>query len=130
MNRRAFSLIYFFYFVMSLPPVIHRQIVRLLVFLRTHVDCPFLTNGGVVWPKMGSQEPAVTHIGNARIINLTGLSPVVTPWRLGFGVCTYNRTMNISLTYRPAMFSRDKVQQFLDLYVEEVMNYQVGSKGA
>jgi hypothetical protein len=52
----------------------------------------------------------------------------VTPWRLGFGVSTYNRNLNISLTYRPSMFSREKVQQFLDLYVEEVMNYDVGSK--
>jgi NRPS condensation-like uncharacterized protein len=130
MNRVAFSLIYFFYFLTRLPPVIHRQIFRLLVFLRTHVDSIFLTNGGVVWPKMGSQEPAVTHIGNARIVNLTGLSPLVTPWRLSFGVCTYNRTMNVSLIYRPSMFSRDKVQQFLDLYVEEVVNYQVGSKGS
>ena len=129
MNRVAFSLIYFFYFVMSLPPVIHRQIVRILVFSRTYVDSIFYTNMGIIWPKMGSEEPAVTHIGKARIVNLTGAPPVVTPWTLAFGVNTYNRALNISLTYRPSMFSREKVQEFLNLYVEEVMNYQVGSKG-
>jgi NRPS condensation-like uncharacterized protein len=130
MNRMAFSLIYFFYFTTSLPPVIHRQIFRLLVFLRTHVDSIFLTNIGIVWPKVGSDEPAITHMGKARIVNITGSPPVVTPWKLAFGVNTYNRTLNISLTYRPSMFSGEKVQQFLDLYLEEVMNYRVGSKGA
>ena len=130
MNRIAFSLIYFFYFTTRPPPVIHRQIFRFLVITRTYVDSVFLTNIGIVWPKVGSDEPAVTHIGSARIVNLTGSPPVVTPWRLGFGVSTYNRNLNISLTYRPSMFSREKVQQFLDLYVEEVMNYDVGSKAS
>jgi len=129
MNRITFSLIYFWYFNTLLPPVVYRQIFRLLVLLRTHVDSIFLTNIGIVWPKVGSDEPAVTHIGKARIVNITGSPPVVTPWRLGFGVNTYNRTLNISLTYRPAMFSREEIQQFLDLYVEEVMNYQVGVRG-
>src|SRR4030042_484538 len=85
-NRIAFSLIYFFYFTTSLPPVIHRQIVRLLVFLRTPVDSIFLTNIGIVWPKVGSDAPALTHMGKSRIVNITGSPPVVTPWRLGFGV--------------------------------------------
>jgi len=129
-NRIAFSLIYFWYYNTLLPPVIYRQIFRLLVLLRTHVDSIFLTNIGIVWPKVGSDEPAITHIGTARIVNITGSPPVVTPWRLGFGVNTYNRTLNISLTYRPAMFSREEVQRFLDLYVEEVMNYQVGTRGS
>jgi len=129
-NRIAFSLIYFWYFNTLLPPVIYRQIFRLLVLMRTHVDSIFLTNIGIVWPKVGSDEPAVTHIGKSRIVNITGSPPVVTPWRLGFGVNTYNRTLNISLTYRPAMFSKEEVQRFLDLYVKEVMDYQVGAKGS
>ncbi len=129
-NRIAFSLIYFWYFNTLLPPVIYRQIFRLLVLMRTHVDSIFLTNIGIVWPKVGSDEPAVTHIGKARIVNITGSPPVVTPWRLGFGVNTYNRTLNISLTYRPAMFAKEEVQRFLDLYVREVTDYQVGVKGS
>jgi hypothetical protein len=129
MNRGAFSLVYFWYFLTRLPPVVYRQVFRILVFLRTHADCPDVTNIGVIWPKIGSEEPAVTHIGKARILNITGAPPVVTPWTLAFAISTYNRTMNISFTYRPAMFSREKVQELLNLYVEEVMNYQVGSKG-
>lgn len=128
-NRMAFSLVYFFYFLTRLPPVVYRQIFRLLILLRTQVDSIDFSNIMVVWPKAGSEEPAVTHIGNARIVNLTGSPPVVTPWRLSLGVSTYNRTMNVSLTYRPSMFSREKAQEFLCLYIEEVMNYQVGSKG-
>ncbi|MCX5991045.1 MAG: condensation domain-containing protein [Chloroflexi bacterium] len=129
MNRRAFSLIYFFYFLTRLPPIVYLQVFRFLVFLRTHGDCPDVTNIGVIWPKIGSEEPAVTHIGKARILNITGAPPVTTPWTLAFALSTYNRTLNISLTYRPSMFSREKVQELLNLYVEEVMNYQVGSKG-
>jgi NRPS condensation-like uncharacterized protein len=129
-DRRAFSLIYIFYFVTLLPPVIHRQVFRLLVFLRTHVDSIFFTNLGVIWPSVGSDKPAITHIGQARICNFTGSGPVTTPWRLAFGAITYNKTLNISLTYRPSMFSKENVQQLLDLYVDEVTEYQARSDAA
>ena len=46
---------------------------------------------------------------------------------MSFGASIYNKTLNVSLAYRPAMFSREKAQQFLDLFVEEVLNYQVNS---
>jgi hypothetical protein len=38
----------------------------------------------------------------------------------------YNRNLNLSLTYRTALFSDEKAQMFLNLYVEEIKNYQVG----
>jgi hypothetical protein len=37
----------------------------------------------------------------------------------------YNKHLNFSLTYRPALFSQEKAELFLDLYVEEIKQYQV-----
>jgi len=68
----------------------------------------------------------VTGLGNSRIVNITGSTGVVTP--MGFSICMgiYNKNLSISAAYRPALFSKEKMQMFLDLYVEEIKNYQVG----
>jgi len=68
----------------------------------------------------------VSNIGNAKILNVTGSAPVVTPMGLSIAAGIYNRSLNLSLTYRPGMFSEEKAQMFLDLYVDEIKNYQVG----
>jgi len=41
----------------------------------------------------------------------------------------YNKSLNISLTYKSALFSEEKAQMFLDLYVEEIRNYPLGTEG-
>jgi NRPS condensation-like uncharacterized protein len=124
-NRMAFSLVYFFYFCSLFPPTIMRGMCRFLMITRTYVDTLLITNMGVVWPKAGSEEPVVTSIGSARIINVNGSAPVVTP--MGLSICAgiYNKILNITLTYRPALFSKEKAQMFLDLYFKEVTNYPV-----
>jgi hypothetical protein len=78
---------------------------------------------------VGSEEPAVTSIGSSKIINVTGSAPVVTPMGLSLSANSYNKSLNISLTYRSALFSEEKAQMFLDLYVEEIKNYPVGPEG-
>jgi hypothetical protein len=103
-----------------------RGMCRFLVITRTYIDTILFTNVGFIWPKLGSEEPAVRKIGNAKILNVTGSAPVVTPMGLGIASGTYNRNLNLSLTYRPALFSEEKAKMFLDLYVEEIKNYQVG----
>jgi len=97
-----------------------------LMITRTYVDSILITNIGLIWPKIGSEEPAVTSIGDARIISVTGSAPVVTP--MGLSICAgiYNRNLSISVTYRPALFSKEKAKSFLELYIEEIQNYQVG----
>lgn len=128
MNRRAFSLVYFFYFCSRFPLWVMRGMCRFLMITRTYVDSILVTNFGHVWPKIGSEEPAVTGLGNSRIVNVTGSTGVVTP--MGFSMCMgiYNKNLSISVAYRPALFSREKIQMFLDLYVEEIKNYQVSSE--
>jgi hypothetical protein len=103
-----------------------RGMCRFLMITRTYVDTILFTNVGLIWPKAGSAEPAVTSIGNTRIVNVVGSAPVVTP--MGLSICAgiYNKNLDISVTYRPALFSREKAQRFLDLYVEEIKNFPVG----
>jgi NRPS condensation-like uncharacterized protein len=129
-NRIAFSLVYFFYFCSRFPLWVMRGMCRLLVITRTYIDTILFTNVGFIWPKLGSEEPAVQNIGNARILNVTGSAPVVTPMGLSIASGTYNRNLNFSLTYRPALFSKEKAKMFLDLYVEEIKNYQVNGTSA
>ena len=124
MNRIAFSLVYFFYFCSRFPLFVMRGMCRFLIITRTYVDTILITNVGVIWPKLGSEEPAVRNIGNAKILNVTGSAPVVTPMGLSIAAGTYNKNLNFSLTYRPALFSAEKAKMFLDLYVEEIKQYQ------
>jgi len=129
-NRIAFSLVYFFYFCSRFPLVIMRGMCRFLMITRTYVDTILITNLGPIWPRPGADEPVVTRIGSSKIVGVTGVAPVVTP--MGLSICAgiYKRNLNLSLSYRPALLSREKAQMFLDLYVEEIKNYQAGLKRA
>jgi len=127
-NRIAFSLVYFFYFCSLFPLWVMKLMCHFLMITRTYVDSVLFTNVGFIWPGLGSEEPAVRKIGNARILNVTGSAPTVTPIGLGIASGAYNRNLNFSLSYRTALFSKEKAQQFLDLYVDEVVNYEVGAK--
>jgi NRPS condensation-like uncharacterized protein len=127
LNRIAFSLVYFFYFCSRFPLCVMKGMCHFLMITRTYVDTILFTNIGYIWPKLGSEEPAVRNIGNAKILNVTGSAPVVTPMGLSIAAGIYNRNLNLSLTYRPALFSVEKACLFLDLYVEEIKNYQVGA---
>jgi NRPS condensation-like uncharacterized protein len=129
-NRMAFSLVYFFYFCSLFPLAVMRGMCRFLMITRTYVDTILITNMGVIWPKVGSEEPAVTSIGSSKIINVTGSAPVVTPMGLSICASIYNKSLNISLTYRSALFSKEKAQSFLNLYLEEIKNYPVGPEGS
>jgi NRPS condensation-like uncharacterized protein len=124
MNRIAFSLVYFFYFCSRFPLFVMRGMCRFLMITRTYVDTILITNIGFIWPRLGSEEAAVRNMGNAKIINVTGSAPVVTPMGLSIAAGIYNRNLNLSLTYRPALFSEEKAKMFLDLYGEEIKQYQ------
>jgi len=129
-NRIAFSLVYFFYFCSRFPLFVMRWMGRFLMITRTYVDTILITNIGFIWPRPGSEEPAVSSLGNAKILNVNGSAPVVTPMGLSIAAGIYNRNLNFSLTYRHALFSEEKARMFLDLYVEELRNYQVASGGS
>ena len=129
MSRTAFSLVYFFYFCSRFPLFVMRAMCRLLITTRTYVDTILVTNVGYIWPSPGSEEAALTTMGDARIVNVTGSAPVVSPMGLSIAAGTYNRKLNFSLTYRPALFSQQKAEAFLALYLEEIKDYDVGEPG-
>jgi hypothetical protein len=49
---------------------------------------------------------------------------------LSVSVSLYNKSLNISLAYRCALFSKEKAEMFLDLYIKEIKNYPVGPEGS
>jgi NRPS condensation-like uncharacterized protein len=124
-NRLAFSLVYFFYFSSRLPLFVMRGLCRFLMISRTFVDSILITNVGLVWPRPNSEEAAVSRVGEARIAGFTGSAPVVTP--MGLSICAgiFDRNLSLTVTYRPSLFSREKAQAFLDLYVNEIKGYPV-----
>jgi NRPS condensation-like uncharacterized protein len=127
-NRMAFALIYYFYFCSRFPLFVMKLMCRFLMITRTYVDTIVLTNIGPVWSEPRSEEAVVNTMGDARILNVIGSAPVVSPMGLSIAAGTYNRNLNISLTYRPAFFSDEKARMFLTLYVEEVKSYPVGGE--
>ena len=128
-NGIAFSLIYFFYVCSRFPLFVVREMARFLMITRIYVDTILITNVGFAWSKTGSKEPAVSNMGNAKVLNVSGSAPVVTPMGVSIATCTYDKNLNLSLTYRPALLSKDKARMFLDLYAEEIKNYQIGAQG-
>jgi NRPS condensation-like uncharacterized protein len=129
-NRTAFSLIYYFYLCSQFPLSIMRLVCRFLIVSRIYVNSIIVTNVGVIWPKPNSEEAAFTNLGDARIVNFTGSAPVVTPMGLCVCVNLYNRKMNVSLTYRNALFSDEKAQEFLHMLVDEIRDYQAEPEAA
>jgi NRPS condensation-like uncharacterized protein len=129
-NRMAFALVYYFYFCSRFPLFIMELMCRFLMITRTYVDTIVLTNIGSVWAEPRSEEATVSTMGDARILNVIGSAPVVSPMGLSIAAGTYNRTLNLSLTYRPAFFSDEEARAFLALYSEEIRNYDFGVQEA
>ncbi len=129
-NRMAFSLVFFFYICSLFPHSIMKMMCRFLMITHTYVDSMLITNIGLIWPKPGSTTPALTNIGEAQIVGVTGSAPVVSPMGISFSASLYNRNLNLSLTYRPALFSREKAKGFLDMYIAEIENYPIAQENS
>jgi NRPS condensation-like uncharacterized protein len=125
-NGLPFSLIYFFYVCSRFPMFVLREMARFLIVTRTYVDTIIITNVGFAWANAGSRKPAVSNMGDAKVLNVSGSAPVVTPMGVSIATCTYEKNLNLSLTYRPALLSEGEARMFLDLYAEQVRNYRVG----
>ena len=122
----AVSIIYFTYFLSFLPLPALRGIGRLLLRTRLFVDSILVTNVGPIWLTPRSSAGRQTSIGDATIHEVTGVTPVVTPFRMGIYAGIYNEALNIALTYRTSLVSEEKAQAFLDLYIEDIRKYPPG----
>lgn len=88
---------------------------------RIYVDTTFVSNVGVIW----SEEWGELRMGSAKVVSIDVSPPLVTPMGLSLGTYTYNGRLQACLGYRTGLFSREKAQSFLDLYLKEIRNYPV-----
>lgn len=113
-----FSIIYWLRYS-SQPMVLAKAVARFLVLTRVYIDSTLLSNIGVIWPKAWG-EPIV---GGHRIDDIVVVPPVVTPQRLGMVPYSFDDRLHVGLAYKAALFSREKAQSFLDLYLDEIRRY-------
>jgi NRPS condensation-like uncharacterized protein len=125
-NGNAFSIIYFTYLLSRLGFAVTKAVGTLLIVTRIYVDTTLLTNVGRV--RLGDgKEPM---LGDARITDIVGVTPVVTPWGMSLVTAVFNGRLQVCLTYRPTRFSDETARRFLDLYAEEIRNYVLALENA
>ncbi len=111
-----FSMIYFLNFVSYLPLPVVKTLTRLLMSVPVQVDTIMLTNIGLIWPEAVREE----QMGGSRIKDISALNPVVTPMGLSITIHTNHGNLHVCLGYKTGLFSKEKAQEFLDMYLEEV----------
>lgn len=121
-----YSLVYFFFFCSRFPLVVMRGMCRFLIITRIYIDTTLVSNVGVIWP----EEWGELRIGSANIVRIDVVPPLVSPMGLALGTYTYEGRLQVCLGYRTGLFSKEKAQSFLDSYLEEIRNYQVGPEGS
>jgi NRPS condensation-like uncharacterized protein len=125
-NGNAFSMIYFTYMLGRMGFAVMRLVGVLFIATRVYIDTTLLTNVGRV--RLGDgKEP---RLGEARITDIFGVTPVVTPWGMSMVTATFNGRLHLGLTYRPTRFSDQTAHRFLDLYVDEIKDYMLALKAA
>ena len=125
-NGNAFSMIYFTYLISRLGFAVLRLVGMLFIATRVYIDTTLLTNVGRV--RLGDgKEP---RLGDARITDIFGVTPVVSPWGMSVVTAVFNGKLQLDLTYRTTRFSDETARRFLDLYVEEIRNYMLALETA
>jgi len=111
-----FSMIYFLHFVSYAPLPLLKALARLLMSIPVQVDTIMLTNMGLIWPEAVREE----QMGGSRIKDVAALNPVVTPMGQSITIHSNHGSLHVCLGYKTGLFSKEKAQQFLDMYLEEV----------
>ncbi|MBN2098325.1 MAG: hypothetical protein JW753_01880 [Dehalococcoidia bacterium] len=125
-NGNAFSMIYFTYMISRMGFAMLKLVGTLFIATRVYIDTTLLTNVGRI--RLGDgKEP---RLGDARITDIFGVTPVVTPWGMSVVTAVFNGKLHLGLTYRTTRFSDETARRFLDLYVEEIRNYMVALETA
>lgn len=117
----AFWLVYFCSIAHYIPWAVTRSIAKFLIYTRIYVDTVPLSNLGTIGPK----NEGGYKLGASSIVGMILIMPVGTPQGLSIGVYTYNYRFYITVTYKAALFSKEKAQMFLDYYLAELKNYPV-----
>ncbi|MBN2099867.1 MAG: hypothetical protein JW753_09770, partial [Dehalococcoidia bacterium] len=119
-------MIYFTYLIGRMGFAIMKVVGELFIATRVYIDTTLLTNVGRI--RLGDgKEP---RLGDARITDIFGVTPVVTAWGMSMVTAVFNGRLHLGLTYRPTRFSDQTAHSFLNLYVEEIRNYILALKAA
>lgn len=111
-----FSVVYFLRLASYIPLPLLKAIARLLMSVPIQVDTIMLTNMGMIWTEAAGEE----HMGGSRITDIAALNPVVTPLGQSITIHTNHGSLHVCLGYKTGLFSKEKAQLFLDMYLEEV----------
>jgi NRPS condensation-like uncharacterized protein len=111
-----FSVVYFLRLATYAPLPLLKALTRLLLVVPVQVDTIMLTNMGMIWPEAAREE----QMGGSRITDIAALNPVVNPLGQTITVHTNHGSLHVCLGYKTGLFSKDKAQQFLDMYLDEV----------
>jgi NRPS condensation-like uncharacterized protein len=115
-SAAPFCMVYFLHFASYLPQPLLKALARLLMSVPIQVDTIMLTNMGLIWPEAVRDE----QMGGSRIKDVVALNPVINPMGIGITIHTNHDRLHVCLGYKTGLFSKEKAQQFLDMYLEEV----------
>lgn len=128
-NGVAFPIVYAAHFCTHLPPAIPKAVAKFLMATRIYLDTILLTNVGLIWPTVTASGEGI-KMGNARITDVVGTAPVVSPMGISLWVGTCEGHLRIALSYKTQQFSEAQARTFLNLYLHELRSYQRTVQGA
>jgi NRPS condensation-like uncharacterized protein len=103
-----------------------KSVGTLFIATRVYIDTTLLTNVRRI--RLGDgKEP---RLGDARIADAFGVTPVVSPWGMSVVTAVFNGKLQLGLTYVTTCSSDETARRFLDLYVQEIRNYMLALETA
>lgn len=118
----TYSIVYFAYCLSRLSLAIMRPLSKYVLF-PLYADTVILTNPGIVTLGDGGEEGAGQS--DFRIADFTVAPFVFTVMGMNICIATFNHSLGIYIGYTTSRFSKEKAEEFLGLYLDEVRNYQV-----
>jgi len=119
---KTFFSVYLAYVFSHLPLAIHRPIAQ-FISLPLYADTVTLSNVGFI--RLGDNGEGEMEQGGFKIIDFAFVGPVLKIMGMYLSAGSYNNNLSIDLSYKTSRFSNEKAREFLDLYLEEIKNYQV-----
>jgi NRPS condensation-like uncharacterized protein len=118
----AFSIVYFAHFLSRLPLAMMRAALKFILF-PLHGDTILLTSLGTIRP-WGARQKEIKG-DSFKIVDITPVAQVFDFMGMSLCISNYNNHLTICLSYKTSHFSKEKAEEFLDSYLEEIKNYRV-----
>ena len=113
----TYSYVYFTYVLSHFPLSFMKAFAKYIKF-PVLADTVLYSNLGVL--ALYDDEKTATVGGSFRITDFAGLGPVITVMGMFLCANTFNGSLGIDLCYHTSCFSKEKAQEFMNLYLEEI----------